>query len=208
MLPTGATPGQTGDSWTTAWITANPSPFSGVKAWQSQTLAGAHQLYFSGASAFPIGINDHLFAYVYLDPVNPPNEVMLQFNNGTWEHRAYWGANVLPWGVDGTVSRKYMGPLPALGQWVRLEVPASAVGVAGTSLNGMAFTLNNGRATWDRAGKVPAPAVAFAVSAGSGSEATTTANLTVILSAASALNISVDYAVNPSAGSATNGAHH
>lgn len=28
-------------------------------------------------------------------------------------------------GVEGTESRRYMGPLPALGQWFRLEVPAS-----------------------------------------------------------------------------------
>jgi glucose/arabinose dehydrogenase len=37
---------------------------------------------------------------------------------------------------------------------VRLEVPASLVGLEGQTLNGMAFTLFNGRATWDHAGKV------------------------------------------------------
>ena len=46
-----------------------------------------------------------------------------------------------------------MGALPALGQWVRLEVPAAQVGLEGRTLNGMAFTLNDGRATWDYAGK-------------------------------------------------------
>jgi len=43
--------------------------------------------------------------------------------------------------------------LPATGQWVRLEVPASLVGLEGQSVDGMAFTLFNGRATWDQTGK-------------------------------------------------------
>jgi hypothetical protein len=47
-----------------------------------------------------------------------------------------------------------MGPLPAAGQWVQLQVPASRVGLEGSTLNGMAFTLFNGRATWDTAGRL------------------------------------------------------
>ncbi len=47
-----------------------------------------------------------------------------------------------------------MGPLPVAGQWVRLEVPASLIGLEGQTLNGMAFTRFNGRATWDYAGKM------------------------------------------------------
>jgi len=90
---------------------------------------------------------------VYLDPASPPSEVMLQWNDGNWNARAYWGANVIPYGVDGTASRRYMGPLPAAGQWVRLEVPAATVGLEGHVVNGMAFTLAGGRATWDHAGK-------------------------------------------------------
>ncbi|HXT49902.1 MAG TPA: Calx-beta domain-containing protein, partial [Thermoanaerobaculia bacterium] len=46
-----------------------------------------------------------------------------------------------------------MGPLPPAGQWVRLEVPASIVGLENRTLNGMAFTLFGGKATWDHAGK-------------------------------------------------------
>lgn len=56
--------------------------------------------------------------------------------------------------VDGTNSRRYMGPLPAAGSWVRLEVPASLVGLEGQTLHGMAFSMWGGRATWDRAGKI------------------------------------------------------
>jgi hypothetical protein len=141
-----------GDAWN--WITANPAPFFGTRAHQSALVAGEHQHYFYNATAtLPVAVGDTLFAYVYLDPVNPPSEVMLQWFDGSWEHRAYWGANLILWGTDGTVSRRSMGALPATGQWVKLAVPASQVGLEGRTLNGMAFTLYNGRATWDYAGK-------------------------------------------------------
>src|SRR5262249_45165815 len=94
---------------------------------------------------------------VYLDPSNPPAEIMLQWNPGDWEHRAYWGANAIPSGANNTQSRWYMGSLPALGRWVRLEVPASRVGLEGATLTGMAFTLFSGRASWDHAGLSPTP---------------------------------------------------
>jgi RHS repeat-associated protein len=47
-----------------------------------------------------------------------------------------------------------MGPLPAAGGWVKLEIPASAVGLEGKIVNGMAFTLYGGRAAWDKTGKI------------------------------------------------------
>jgi hypothetical protein len=46
-----------------------------------------------------------------------------------------------------------MGTLPSGGQWLRVVVPASQVGLEGRPIRGMAFTLYGGRATWDRAGK-------------------------------------------------------
>ncbi|MBT9612322.1 MAG: S8 family serine peptidase [Burkholderiales bacterium] len=153
--PVGATLAGTGETW--AWISANPTPFSGSAAHQSAIGVGLHQHYFYGApvaNRLTVGVGEILYAYVYLDPANPPSEVMLQWNNNNWEHRAYWGANSIGgYGVNGTNSRRYMGPLPPVGQWVRLEVPASLVGLEGYALNGMAFTLYNGRATWDQAGK-------------------------------------------------------
>jgi hypothetical protein len=153
--PVGATlAADGGDSWN--WVSSNPTPFSGSLASQSNVGGGEHQHYFYGATAtLTINSGETLFAYVYMDPVNTPSEIMLQWNDGSWEHRAYWGANNIQWTteVDGTNGRQYMGSLPPAGQWVRLEVPASLVGLEGHVLNGMAFTLYGGRATWDRAGK-------------------------------------------------------
>ena len=150
------------------WISSNPTPYAGTLAHQSAVASGEHQHYFYNATAtLTVGSGDTLFGYVYLDPANPPSEVMLQWNDGSWEHRAYWGANLIGWGTDGTVSRQYMGALPAAGQWVRLAVPAAQVGLEGSTLNGMAYTLYGGRATWDHAGKT----------AGGGSPTATTTTL-------------------------------
>jgi cellulose/xylan binding protein with CBM9 domain/fibronectin type III domain protein/galactose oxidase-like protein len=154
-LPSPSSPGADNDSWT--WVTGNPSPLSGVKAHQSANVAGFHQHYIDWATeqTMPVSTGDKLIAVVYLDPANPPSEIMLQWRSTTdvWEHRAYWGANLIGLGTDGTASRRSMGPLPAAGQWIRLEVPVSQVALEGHTLQGMAFTLYNGRATWDLAGK-------------------------------------------------------
>ncbi|HEY9172943.1 MAG TPA: thrombospondin type 3 repeat-containing protein [Verrucomicrobiae bacterium] len=157
-----------GDAWT--WVTSWSDgvgwgggtiyPNTGAKLRVSaNTTNTMHQHYFERAtSVIRPGTGDVLYAYVNLDPTKPPTEVMLQFqtleNNGSygWEHRAYWGANSLSYGTDGTISRTNIGGLPATGQWVRLQVPASKVGLEGKIIEGMAFTLYSGRAAWDRAG--------------------------------------------------------
>ena len=155
-VPAGAvTASDGGDAWN--WISSNPPPYAGALAHQSLLAVGEHQHYFYSATAtLPVAVGDTLFAYVYLDAANPPSEVMLQWYDGNWEHRAYWGVNQISFGTDGTVSRRSMGALPATGQWVRLAVPAAQVGLEGHTLTGMAFTLYGGRATWDYAGKTAA----------------------------------------------------
>jgi hypothetical protein len=159
-LPEGATPFSDGEPWN--WVNTDPLPFFGAVAHQSALVRGMHQHFFQGAgSPMPVSAGEILFAYVYIDPQNLPSEVMLQWNDGTWEHRAYWGANRIAWGADGTASRRCMGPLPPAGQWVRLEVRVELVGLEGREINGMAFTLFDGRATWDRAGKVCRPVLFF-----------------------------------------------
>jgi hypothetical protein len=80
---------------------------------------------------------------------------MLQFNDGTWNHRAYWGEDAIPFGAGDTPEHRLMGPLPKLGEWVRLEVDAAHVGLAaGAELNGWAFTQFGGTVYWDHAGSV------------------------------------------------------
>ena len=104
---------------------------------------------------FKLGENDRLFAYVYLDTKNPPETVQLQFNNGNWEHRAYWGADKGHGAGRNNASNLKMGPLPELGKWIRLEVAASKVGLpSGSELNGWAFTQFGGTVYWDKPGRI------------------------------------------------------
>src|SRR5581483_3282826 len=65
--------------------------------------------------------------------------------------------------------------------WVRLEVPASALGLENASIQGMSFSLYGGRATFDKTGKAGASAGTSTASGSSSSAATVT---TVAIAAA------------------------
>ena len=124
------------------------------------------QHFFTGVSpGLKLGADDKLFAYCWLDPTNPPKTVMLQFNDGNWNHRAFWGEDTIAFGAGDLPEHRLMGPLPPTGQWVRLEVDAAHVGLAaGAELNGWAFTQFGGTVYWDHAGsftKTPQGSQAF-----------------------------------------------
>jgi hypothetical protein len=140
-----------------AWeFVTKPAPvFSGEKA-TKRTGSGITQHFFTGATQpLKVGEGDKLFAYCYLDPANPPKTVMLQWNDGSWEHRAYWGEDKINFGAGDVPGHRRLGDLPKLGEWVRLEVDAAHVGLpAGKLLNGWAFTQFDGTVYWDKAGIV------------------------------------------------------
>ncbi len=151
-VPSGATGAAVGaEGWN--WVTSNPTPFSGTRAHQSILAAGLHEHYFAWGATMSVGVGEKLYAYVYLDPANPPTEIMLSWNADNWEHRAYWGADRINSGTPGSASRYRAGSLPPTGQWVRLEVPASAVGLEGRTVSAMGFTTFDGRVTFDKSGK-------------------------------------------------------
>jgi hypothetical protein len=138
-----------------------PAPFTSTRAHQSNLAAGLHQHYFDGATAgLAVASGDRLTTYLYLDADHPPREVMVQWNvGGSWEHRAFWGENLFNLGTTGTASRQSMGALPASAAWVRLEIPASLVGLENTTVTGVSFTLYDGRAAWGHTGKSAAGAL-------------------------------------------------
>ncbi|MEK6249265.1 MAG: PSD1 and planctomycete cytochrome C domain-containing protein, partial [Planctomycetales bacterium] len=143
--------GQAMGDWN--WV-GQPAPVFSGKFSSSRTASGLGQHYFVHAdSPLAVGEGDVLFAYVYLDPANPPTQIMVQWNIGDWEHRAYWGEDHIEWGKDGTPSRRSMGPLPETGTWTRLEVPAKKVDLKKLdAIGGFAFSQVDGTVWWDRAG--------------------------------------------------------
>ena len=149
-FPKGAT--QLGNKdWKTV---SRPDPvLSGSRAFVLEANE-LEQLVLSGATS-PLIVEQgmKLFAHVYIDTLNPPEQIMLQFHSDNWEHRAYWGNNKIEWGKAGTISRRRMGDLPERGKWVRLEVDVAQVGLKpGTKINGWAYTHFDGKAYWDKSG--------------------------------------------------------
>jgi uncharacterized repeat protein (TIGR01451 family) len=153
QFPAGAVESTGDGAW--SFVNSNPAPFSGNRAYQSDIKAGSHQHFFTSAtSTLTVNTGDILTTHVFLDPANMPRQVLLQWNHGTWDHRAYWGENLIGFSGDGSDRKRYMGPLPAAGQWVRLDVPAVLVGLENRVVSGMAFSLFDGRATFDAIGKL------------------------------------------------------
>jgi len=128
--------------------------FSGQRALKRSDVGLSQDYYESGAAPLVIPPGGKLFAYVWLEVDNLPRAIMLQFNKGGWNHRAVWGDyDVIPWGTPNTTQRVSQGPLPAAGQWVRLEVPAEQLGLApGDQLAGFACTQFGGTVFWDKVG--------------------------------------------------------
>ena len=148
--------GRNQGTWT--FVDKNEAPvFSKLLSRHQTAEAGKTvQHAFQGANRkFTLTEGDRLFAYIWIDPELPPETVMLQWNDGNWDHRAFWGEDKIDFGGIGndTPAHKPMGPLPVAGEWVRLEVDPADVGLEPDSvLNGMAFAQFGGTAYWDMAG--------------------------------------------------------
>ncbi len=154
-LPAGARPDgdEKADSW--HWA-ASPQPVLNGNRSAERVASGLSQhLFTAAAQPLLIGEGDKLFAHVFVDPNNPPEEIMLQFHTGSWEHRAVWGADKIDWGKPNTSSRHALGLLPPTGRWVRLEVDAAAIGLSANAVvDGLACTQFGGRVFWDKLGIV------------------------------------------------------
>lgn len=97
-----------------------------------------------------VGEGDTLFAHVYLDPKNPPEQIMIQLHTTNWIHLAYWGADKVR---VGNKDQRSVGALPAAGKWIRLEFKVEEVGIKpGMVINGIALTQCGGTSYWDAIG--------------------------------------------------------
>lgn len=129
---------------------------SGMTSRRQEGTRTVQHFFLDATETLHLGEEDQFFAWVFLDPQNPPAQIMLQFHvDGTWEHRAIWGEDLITFGGIGTDrgNHRSMGPLPKTGAWVRLEVSPEQVDLGpGRVLDGMAFTQFGGLAHWDDAG--------------------------------------------------------
>ncbi|TCO91331.1 cytochrome c [Chthoniobacter flavus] len=152
-FPAGAKPQVAGDP--IKWVTAEEGPvFSGKRALKRIGKGMVQDFYSGGAAPLEIPPDGKLFAYVYLDPTDPPKAVMLQYHKGDWLHRAVWGDyEAIQFGKANTTERVNMGALPNTGLWTRLEVDAEKLGLKpGDLITGLAYTQFDGTVYWDKAG--------------------------------------------------------
>ena len=154
-LPAAARPvPNTGEEWT--WTTNLPPPYAQLRAHVSDAAAGFVEHAFElGPSRWRVRPGDSLICRAYLDPAQEPSMLMLRWRDGagSWNHRAYWGSSSIAPGIDGTASQRSLGALPAAGEWVRLAVPASLVGLEDQTVTGLGFGAAGGRVFWLGAGK-------------------------------------------------------
>lgn len=130
-----------------------PPPGGGHR---SAAIDGLHEHLFdsvAGSARLTLGAAESLFVWVHLDPDRPPRTLMFSLHaNGSWEHRVFWGDDLIARGTLGSASRRRIDALPEAGQWVMLKATAAQLGLAGVPLDGMAFTLFDGRAAFGMCG--------------------------------------------------------
>jgi len=127
--------------------------YSGNTSHTDALKTGVHGHYFIRPD-YPLMINkdESIIQYVYMDPQNPPLELLIQMytHEGNGEHRAFWGENLIQTeGILNTDSLRSMGNLPETGQWIRLRISAHKLGLEEENIRGMAFVSYNGKVWWD-----------------------------------------------------------
>lgn len=151
-LPVGATP-QGSEPWD--FVMAPDYPVRhGSAALRLRVEGIGQRAFLNPAVKLKLGDGDTFIAHVYLDPLQPPRAIMLQWHSGgAWNRRAYWGENVFDHGQDGTPERLRVGDLPPSGKWVRLEVETHKLDLKpGSTIEGLALTQAGGTAYWDAIG--------------------------------------------------------
>lgn len=140
------------------WTTSDEHPAAvGGRSLARSAPAFTQQYFDTAPVPIPLREGDRIVLHVWLDEADPPREIMLQVHTvkTAWEHRAYWGENLIAFGADGTGARRHLGPLPARGQWVRLEIDPAEIGLApGAQIDGVAFSQHSGTVRWDGFGLV------------------------------------------------------
>lgn len=129
---------------------------------KSSYQSGIHQHSFTGRnlpSSGTFNSNDKICVDGFVSNTGnqTPSQVMMEFyapnGGGEWEHRAYWGANIIGpawYGASGAgnVQVSSNATPNGIGRWTPYCVTASSIGMGGKSASGMRFTLSNGSMWW------------------------------------------------------------
>jgi hypothetical protein len=105
---------------------------------------------------FAIADDAALSAWVYLDPSDPPREIGIEATASGRDRRLVWVRSEEVEEASKRDGVHHAAALPEPGTWTRLEVPASALrrGDRAVELSAIRFTVDRGRAFFDRVGSV------------------------------------------------------
>ena len=136
-------------------VTSNDGPvFSGQRALKRMDK-GIAQDFFTGLEP-PLAVPaaGKIFVHAWVDPLDPPRAIMVQFHTDTWSHRAVWGEiDSVNYGKKDSRERRRIGDLPKPGEWARLEIDLAQFNLEpGAKFNGFAFTQAGGTVLWDKLG--------------------------------------------------------
>ncbi|HEX7155337.1 MAG TPA: RHS repeat-associated core domain-containing protein [Thermoanaerobaculia bacterium] len=94
--------------------------------------------------------------WVRVNECAPPREIWLRWSSADDSSRvAYWGEAL----IHSESSGVYMGPIPAGGSWVRLEVPFSSIGFEQRTIKRITVAHYGGQVWFDRFGKTGTPCI-------------------------------------------------
>lgn len=108
------------------------------------------------AGETPLQVATEAVAFVNFraDPARAPRAISVEFVSDTKTKRYVWG-DPTALGAPPAAGEVVVGPLPAAGAYARLEVPATAAGLATKqAYSGLRLTQSDGAAWWDHMGIV------------------------------------------------------
>lgn len=149
-LPSGATL-YVGSQWDTS------RKASGAQSLTRTPQSGQTTIAFSGASpGFAVEPGDTMVFYVAPNECARPSRILVEWHTAVGNsHWALWGEPLAGYVTYGLV--------PANGEWTRMEVAASSLGLENKTVTAMGFYVTDGQAWFDRIGTsttAPAPAAA------------------------------------------------
>jgi hypothetical protein len=105
--------------------------------------------FFVNGLSQPVATGEKLVFYVRLNECAPPRELFIRwYNSVTGYSVTYWGNPV----IGGEGNGVNMGPMPAAGGWVRLEIPASLVRMEQSTVTRLDIEYRDGQMWFDRFG--------------------------------------------------------
>lgn len=112
----------------------------------SHTDTGKNGISYHSTTISPLKVrqSDFIIQYLFIDPENVPEEIMIGIKSGRSEKFFSWGKDKIRW---RNIDKEYMGKLPSAGKWERISIPLKDF--RRRKITGISFYHYGGRVFWD-----------------------------------------------------------